>query len=134
MRHLSTKKLNNKGFTLIELVVTAAILVVAAFMLAYAMIYPLHTQADSEKASTAAFLAQEMAEQLKAVSYDNLDSYNGKTETDVDGYKGFNRTVTVNYKNSAPSTNTKVVTVKVTYPIHGGTGTQTVVFERTVDS
>jgi type II secretory pathway pseudopilin PulG len=115
---------------LIELVVTAAIVVVAAFMLAYAMIYPLHTQADSQKASTAAFLAQEKAEQLKAVSYNDLDSYNGKTETDVDGYKGYNRTVTVD-GNTKPCT--KIVTVKVTYPIHGGTGTQTVVFERTVE-
>ncbi|QSZ28030.1 prepilin-type N-terminal cleavage/methylation domain-containing protein [Aceticella autotrophica] len=133
MHHLLIKKLNNKGFTLIELVVTVAIVVVAAFMLAYAMIYPLQTQADSEKASTAAFLAQEKAEQLKADSYDNLDSYNSKPpETDVDGYKGFNRTVTV--EKNIPDKNTKQITVEVTYPlIHGGTGTQMVVFERTVE-
>jgi len=116
-----------KGFSFVEVLVAAAALAVAAAVLCGALIRPLQDQMDAERAFRAAFLAQEKAEELKAVPWDQLA---GEPEGEVPGYPGFRRSVSVD----APDQFTKRVTVRVSYPLHGaGRGVQTVTFERTVD-
>lgn len=105
----------------------AAVLAAAAAVLCGALVRPLQDQVDAGRAFRAAFLAQEKAEELKAVPWDQLAA---EPEADVPGYPGFRRSVAVD----APDGFTKRVTVRVSYPLHGaGRGVQTVTFERTVD-
>lgn len=115
------------GFSFIDVLVATAVLVVSVSILGSALIQPLHNQQDANKALCSAFLAQEKAEELKSVPWDQLVS---ETEADVPGYPGFKRSVEIETIDGF----TKRVTVRVTYPLHGsGRGIQAVTFERTVD-
>lgn len=115
------------GFAMMSVVIAAAVLAVAAFLLGGLLIRSHQDQQASENGSRAIFLAQEKAEELKSLSFDQVTS---EPEADVPGWPGFKRSVLVEEINPY----TKRVTVKVTYPQRGGgQGSQELVFERTVD-
>lgn len=118
---------NKKGFSFLEVLTAAAVLIIAAAVVSSALIYLLRNQVDAERAFYAVFLAQEKAEELKAVPWDQLAS---EPETEISDYPGFRRKVDV--KNTAPQT--KQITVQVSYPsYYGKKRIQVIVFERTVD-
>lgn len=122
-----TRVFGEKGFSFAEVLVAAAILVVVAAALCGALIRPLQDQLDAERAFRAAFLAQEKAEELKAMPWDKLTA---EPETGIPNYPGFRRSVVIENLDS----HTKRITIRVSYPMYGGRrGTQTVIFERTVD-
>jgi len=122
-----SKILDKKGFSLIEVLVAAAVLIIATAVLGRALIYPLKDQFNAENAFRAVFLAQGKAEELKAIPWDQLTA---EPEAEIPDYPGFKYSVNVKNLNSY----TKQVTIRVSYPMYGGKrGVQTVVFERTVD-
>lgn len=116
---------DNKGFLLLEVVLSVALLATAALLLGGALMGNVKYQVDAEMASTAAFLAQEKAEELKSVSWDQLVT---EAESAVPHYEKYRRSVTVTPLNSF----TKQVTIRVRYSLHGGKAAeQIIVFERT---
>jgi Tfp pilus assembly protein PilV len=120
---------DERGFTLASVVIAAAVLAVAAFILGGLIARSLQDQQASEEGFRAVFLAQEKAEELKSLPFDQVAS---EPEADVPGCPGFRQSVTVEELNPY----TKRVTVRVVYPVRGGsgrTGVQELVFERTVD-
>lgn len=127
MQHLQINICDSKGFLLLEVIVATAILAVAALLLGGALIHSVQNQADAERASTAVFLAQEKAETLKSVPWNQLAD---EVETEVSGYPQYRRYVSVKLLNSF----TKQITVSVKYTLHGGNvGIQSITFERTSD-
>ncbi|NHM28138.1 hypothetical protein G7K71_14345 [Desulfofundulus sp. TPOSR] len=120
---------DERGFTLASVVIAAAVLAVAAFLLGGLIVRSLQDQQASEEGFRAVFLAQEKAEELKSLPFDQVAS---EPEADVPGCPGFRRSVTVEELNPY----TKRVTVRVAYPARGSSdrmGVQELVFERTVD-
>ncbi len=120
---------DERGTTLASVVAAAAVLAVAAFLLGGLMVRSLQDQQASGEGFRAVFLAQEKAEELKSLPFDQVAS---EPEADVPGCPGFRRSVLVEEVNPY----TKRVTVRVSYPVRGksgGRGSQELVFERTVD-
>ncbi|MGB9801387.1 MAG: type IV pilus modification PilV family protein, partial [Arcobacter sp.] len=118
---------NKKGFSFLEILVAAAVLIVIIAMASSVLIFSLKNQVNAERAFYAVFLAQEKAEELKTIPWNQLIS---EPETEISGYPGFNRRVDI--QNPAPQV--KQITVQVFYPLyHGKIGVQVIVFERTVD-
>lgn len=118
-----------RGFSMVSVVAAAAVLAVAAFLLGGLLVRSLQDQQASEDGFRAAFLAQEKAEEVKSLHFDQVAP---EPETEVAGFPGFRRSVGVEQLNSY----TKRVRVRVTYPVrgsNGGTGVQELVFESTVD-
>lgn len=128
IKYKSTAFLDKKeGLTLLEILVSAAVLITAAVILTDTMSFLLKQQVNAEKAAYAVFLAQEKGEELKAVPWENLVS---QPEAEISGCPGFSRSVEVRSLNSY----TKQVTIKVYYPLQGSRkGVQKITFERTVD-
>lgn len=116
------------GFAFISVVAAAAILAVAAFLLGGLMVRSLQDQRSSEKGSQAVLLAQEKAEDLKSLPFDQVKP---EPEGEVSGYPGFKCSVDVEDIDSC----TKRVTVRVSYPLQGSDkrGEQVLAFERSVN-
>lgn len=129
LRLLIKKVLSDQqGFTFTEVIVTSAVVVIIAAVLSTALIYPLKDQVDSENATRAVFLAQQQAEKLKVIDWDQLVSMTQAEE--IPGYPGFKYI----YEVKAPDPYRKIITVKVFYLIYGKRqGIQMLTFERTVD-
>lgn len=72
MKFQLSKILDKKGFSLIEVLVAAAVLIIATAVLGRALIYPLKDQFNAKNAFRAVFLAQGKAEELKAIPWDQL--------------------------------------------------------------
>jgi Tfp pilus assembly protein PilV len=128
MGGLKKRAAGDAGFALAWVVVAAAALGVAAFLLGGLLVRSLHDQRASEDAFLAVLLAQEKAEEIKSLPFDQVAP---EPEAEVPGCPGFRRSVAVDQVDPC----TKRVAVRVSYAVPGigRTGAQELVFERTVD-
>ncbi|HEY5986344.1 MAG TPA: type II secretion system protein [Streptosporangiaceae bacterium] len=106
--------LNERGVTLIELLV--AIMLLAIALTGLASSYPLAMQAVTGGGfqTTATLLAQQCVELAKSMPYDRIPlDLAGSCPTSPTGYPGFTRSVTVT--TASPTATTTTVTVSVDF-------------------
>jgi uncharacterized protein (TIGR02598 family) len=104
-----------KGFTLIEIITALAIMVIG--LLSILALFPVGFHASKRAAdfTKVALFAQEKLEEVKMKGFDNVDSFNGQSETE--GI--FSRQVTISQVTGYD--NLKEITVKVTWTERGQT-------------
>ncbi len=110
-------KNSSKGFTLLEIIISLAVLVVGVISLVTMFGSGLNIAGVSEQSSTAIFLAQERMEQLRNETYANIIN----EARSALGFASFDREVVVMYPQS-PDTDIKQVTVNVYWPVKSGEG------------
>lgn len=103
------------GVSLIEVILVIVIVSVAMVSLAKVTIGGLTDNTNAELLATAAALATEKMEQVKAAKnsdgWPNLQAQNFPDEPNIQGYPGFSRTVSI-----STVANFKYVTVTVSHP------------------
>jgi prepilin-type N-terminal cleavage/methylation domain-containing protein len=102
---------DNEGFTLIEILFALTLFAVALLAIAKMQIVAIATNADANRMSSAATLAQDKMEELKGMSYDDAQLSEGNyADVPITGY---NRTWTIAI--DTPVNDTKTVTVSVSW-------------------
>ena len=110
---------NQRGFTLIEVILALTILLVVMMMLANTTGKTVHIAATSASQEAAIQLAMDRVEQVRAdPKYDGLDTTYAKTETSFPTLVGFTRRTTILHVGGLGQTigDYKKVTVTVTGP------------------
>lgn len=110
-------KNSSKGFTLLEIIISLAVLVVGVISLVSMFGSGFSMAGISEQSSTAVFLAQERMEQLRNETYANIIN-EARSAT---GFAFFDREVVISYPES-PDTDIKQVTVTVYWTVKSGEG------------
>jgi type II secretion system protein I len=110
---------NNKGFTLIEIMISIAIIAMGIFAVMSLIITVMKGNTLSKRVTIATTIAQEKMEDFKIRDYDNVVDDSGTYTTDTEPYYDipyyWEASVT-------PATDTKTITVDV-YWSSGGTDT-----------
>ncbi len=113
------KLYNNKGFTLIEIMISIAIIAIGIFAVMSLIITVMKGNTLSKRVTTATTIAQGKMEDFKSMDYDSVvDDPGTDTATDYDTVYYWE----VNVEDDAPATDTKTITVDV-YWSSGGTDT-----------
>jgi prepilin-type N-terminal cleavage/methylation domain-containing protein len=109
---------NQRGFTLVEVILALTILLVVMMMLANTTGKTVHTAATSANQQAAIELALDRVEQIRVdPNYDGLEAAYAKTETGFPTLPGFSRTTTIVRTGGTGQPNDfKKVTVSVTGP------------------
>jgi Tfp pilus assembly protein PilV len=118
-----------QGFTLAEVLMATAMLVVGVAVVLSALMYGVAGVEGSRGTSTAVFLAEQKLEQVRAfvVSTDaaqgfaNLTSSSFPAESSITGYPNFRRTVTIT-ANAGGNADLQLITVTVFYKPIKSTG------------
>ena len=109
----------NSGFTLIEIMVSIAIIAIGIFAVMSLIIIVMKGNTLSKRATTATTIAQDKLEEFKNMDYDDIIAYSSGN-TDIDYDTVYYWEIDVDY--DAPATDTKTITVDV-YWSSGGTDT-----------
>ncbi len=110
----------NSGFTLIEIMISIAIIAIGIFAVMSLIIIVMKGNTLSKRATTATTIAQDELEKFKNMDYDNIADSSGNTDIDYDTVYYWEATVQDN--TIAIATDTKTITVDV-YWSSGGTDT-----------
>ncbi len=110
----------NNGFTLIEIIISIAIIAIGIFGVMSLVITVMKGNTLSKRVTTATTIAQEQLEDFKRMDYDNVDvgvtAYSDTDQYDIDYYWE------AYVQDDTPATDTKTITVDV-YWSSGGTNT-----------
>lgn len=82
MKRKTLQKLNNRGFSLVELVIAIAILAIVSVPLLQAFVTAAKTSGKATEVGRATLAAQNIYENIKAAPFDVLFPKDGKSETD----------------------------------------------------
>ena len=110
---------NNKGFTLIEIMISIAIIAIGIFAVMSLIITVMKGNTLSKRVTTATTIAQGKMEDFKSMDYDSIvDDPGTDTATAYDTVYYWE----ANVEDDTPATDTKTITVDV-YWSSGGTNT-----------
>ncbi len=110
---------NNKGFTLIEIMISIAIIAIGIFAVMSLIITVMKGNTLSKRVTTATTIAQGKMEDFKSMDYDSIvDDPGTDTATAYDTVYYWE----ANIEDDTPATDTKTITVDV-YWSSGGTDT-----------
>ncbi len=110
---------NNKGFTLIEIMISIAIIAIGIFAVMSLIITVMKGNTLSKRVTTATTIAQGKMEDFKSMDYDSVvDDPGTDTATAYDTVYYWE----VNVEDDTPATDTKTITIDV-YWSSGGTNT-----------
>ena len=104
--------MNDKGYTLVEILVTVSIIVIGVVFIAKAFNVGMYAQSDAESVSTALNIAQAKIEEIKVTSFGSLADSGPTADPD---FSNFNVTVNV-----AEGQNPMQVDVTVFWQTKGG--------------
>ena len=82
LRSTDSRKLNNAGFSLVELIIVVSILAIAAVPLMKSMGMASKTNAKAQSIQNATSLGEKIMEEMKSTPYDTLKTYPDWTVTD----------------------------------------------------
>jgi len=101
---------NNKGFTLIEIMISIAIIAIGIFAVMSLIITVMKGNTLSKRVTTATTIAQEKMEDFKSMDYDNVVDVSGTYTTNTEPYYD-----TPYYWEASvtPATDTKTIYVEV---------------------
>ncbi len=104
-----------RGFTLVEVMVAAALVAVGMLTMATMSVSAYQNVDRSEEQTSAVILAQQQVEFLRTQGYASTSLNAGTTTTSLSGsYIGYTRTTTI--VNNTPVASVKQITVQVTTP------------------
>ena len=124
---LKNKLFNNKGFTLIEVVIAMAVIAIGMFSIMGLIITATKGNSHSEKVTTATTLAQDKMEQIKGLGFNNANNAQGVEEYgSINGYNGYRRVTTISIDTPMDNMVTGAVTVSWTPGAHSITLTTSI--------
>jgi len=135
-------KKNDKGFTLIELIIFIVISGMVVLGLVGAFVSLVHEGTPAENIARANFLGQQKLEELTSNAFASITAPDSQTVNNYGGFSGYTVQYTVEYVNSGSingaasgsATNYKRITVQVTEPVGLTTSLHTIVTKRYYDA
>lgn len=118
--------MSQRGFTLVEVLVVACVIVVGLTAIAAGLQHGVAAVEAGRRQTTALFLAEEKLEHVKAMALQNFDAVAGGSfapETEVAGYPQYRRVVQVT-SDPAGTANTIALRVTVAYGPAGSSASQ----------
>jgi len=112
-------RINDKGFTLVEVMIGMAIFVIGYLAVASMQLVAIKGDTSARKTTEAANWAADQLETLMVLPYDNIDSGGPVTEGPY--------TISWQVDENTPLPNTKTITVRVSWQ-HGGTRTYEAIY------
>jgi len=117
IKHCSIQKINDKGFTIIEVLIAMVIFAVGILGLTKMQITSINTNADAGRYTEGSTWGVSKIEDIIATAYDDATLNNGTTGTLTHGIYSVAWTIT----DSVPIPNVKNINIVVTWDVKGKT-------------